>query len=64
MIKNISHNPVFILYNKFNSSTKPAGTHEVNFNAASVSQRIAGGVYIYTIKSNEFTASKKLMLLK
>jgi len=43
---------------------KAAGKYEVNFNAASVSQRIASGVYIYTIKSNEFTASKKLLLLK
>jgi hypothetical protein len=40
--------------------TKPAGTYEVTFNAS----RLASGVYIYSIKSNDFTASKKLMLLK
>ena len=39
---------------------KVAGRYEVNFNAG----KLASGVYIYTIKSNDFTASKKLMLLK
>ena len=39
---------------------KNAGRYEVNFNAG----KLASGVYIYTIKSNDFTASKKLMLLK
>ena len=40
--------------------TRPAGTYEITFNASN----FASGVYIYTIKSNDFTASKKLMLLK
>ena len=39
---------------------KNEGRYEVNFNAG----KLASGVYIYTIKSNDFTASKKLMLLK
>jgi hypothetical protein len=39
---------------------KNEGRYEVNFNAS----KLASGVYIYTIKSNDFTASKKLMLLK
>ncbi|MBK6913808.1 MAG: T9SS type A sorting domain-containing protein [Ignavibacteriales bacterium] len=39
---------------------KNEGRYEINFNAS----QLASGVYIYTIKSNDFTASKKLMLLK
>ena len=39
---------------------KNEGRYEVNFNAG----KLASGVYIYTIKSNDFTASKKLMLVK
>ena len=37
-----------------------AGTYKVDFNASDLSS----GVYIYTIKSGSFTASKKMMLLK
>ena len=39
---------------------KNEGRYEVNFNAG----KLASGVYIYSIKSNDFTASKKLLLLK
>ena len=39
---------------------KNEGRYEVNFNAS----KLASGVYIYTIRANDFTASKKLMLLK
>ena len=39
---------------------KPAGSHEVEFNASSLSS----GVYYYQIKSGEFLATKKLMLMK
>ncbi len=39
---------------------KVAGKYEVNFNASS----LASGVYIYKIKSGNFSASKKLVLLK
>ncbi|HMU44080.1 MAG TPA: T9SS type A sorting domain-containing protein, partial [Ignavibacteriaceae bacterium] len=42
------------------NETRPAGTYEITFNASN----LASGVYIYTIKSNDFTTSKKLMLLK
>ena len=39
---------------------KAAGKYVVNFNARS----LASGIYIYKIQSGEFTASKKLLLLK
>jgi hypothetical protein len=39
---------------------KNEGRYEVNFNAS----KLASGVYIYKIQSNDFIASKKLMLLK
>jgi hypothetical protein len=39
---------------------KNEGRYEVNFNAS----KLASGVYIYSIKSNDFTASKKLLFLK
>ena len=37
-----------------------AGEHNVQFNAAGLSS----GVYFYTIKAGNFSATKKLMLLK
>jgi len=37
-----------------------AGTHEVNFDASSLSS----GVYIYTLSSGDFLAAKKMILLK
>jgi len=39
---------------------KPAGSYEIEFNASSLSS----GVYYYQIKSGEFLATKKLMLMK
>jgi hypothetical protein len=39
---------------------KQAGTHELEFNASDLSS----GVYYYQIKSAEFVATKKLMLMK
>jgi Secretion system C-terminal sorting domain len=39
---------------------KTSGRYEVNFNASS----LASGVYIYRLTSGNFTASKKLLLLK
>ena len=39
---------------------KAAGRYEVNFNASS----LASGVYIYKIQAGDFSASKKLILLK
>jgi hypothetical protein len=37
-----------------------AGTHEVRFDASVLSS----GVYFYTLKSNDFSATKKMMLVK
>jgi Secretion system C-terminal sorting domain len=38
----------------------PAGTYKVNFNA----QNLSSGVYFYQIKANNFSAVKKLILMK
>jgi hypothetical protein len=40
--------------------TAPAGIMTVDFNA----DGFASGIYIYRVKADGFTASKKLMLLK
>ena len=37
-----------------------AGDHKINFNASNLSS----GVYYYTIRTGNFTSTKKLMLLK
>lgn len=42
------------------SEYQNAGIHSVKFNAS----HLVSGVYVYRIKSNNFTASKKLLLLK
>ena len=42
------------------SSQEEAGSHQVNFNAMNLSS----GIYFYTIRAGNFTATKKLMLLK
>ena len=42
------------------NGVKTAGTHVVNFNASSLSS----GVYFYRIEANDFTATKKMMLVK
>jgi len=39
---------------------KPAGSYEVSFNGAN----LPSGIYIYRIKSGEFSESKKMILLK
>ena len=39
---------------------QPAGKHSVEFNASG----FASGVYIYKISTNNFSASKKLILMK
>ena len=49
-------NEVTILVNE----EKPAGAHEVDFNAA----RIASGIYFYTIKAGSFVQTKKMVLMK
>ena len=42
------------------NSVQSAGKHEVNFNAA----KLSSGLYIYTLTTNNFSASKKMMILK
>jgi len=42
------------------NNVKNAGSHEVNFNASN----LASGMYIYKITAGNYTASKKMMLLK
>jgi Secretion system C-terminal sorting domain len=39
---------------------KSAGTHSVSFNAKDLSS----GLYVYTIKTKDFTSSKKMLLIK
>ena len=39
---------------------KPAGSYSVTFNASN----LASGVYIYQLKSGDFIANKKLVLMK
>ena len=42
------------------NETKPAGTYEVIFDASNLSN----GVYLYKIQAGNFTATKKLILMK
>jgi hypothetical protein len=42
------------------NSVQPAGSHSINFDAS----KLASGLYIYKITAGNFTASKKMMLLK
>ncbi|QQS36877.1 MAG: T9SS type A sorting domain-containing protein [Ignavibacteriales bacterium] len=42
------------------NTTQDAGEHSINFDASN----LASGLYIYTLKSGNFTSSKKMMLLK
>ncbi len=42
------------------NTTQKAGRYEVNFNA----NKLSSGVNVYRIEASNFTASKKLMLLK
>jgi hypothetical protein len=37
-----------------------SGNYEVTFNAS----KLASGVYFYTIRSNNFVSTKKMMLIK
>ncbi|MFZ1289759.1 MAG: hypothetical protein WAR79_06700 [Melioribacteraceae bacterium] len=40
------------------------GNYEVTFNAASVSRRIASGIYYYSLKAGNYVQTKKMVLLK
>ena len=42
------------------NTTQEAGKHSVNFDAS----QLSSGLYIYTIKTGNFTSSRKMMLLK
>ncbi|MBE0571535.1 MAG: T9SS type A sorting domain-containing protein, partial [Ignavibacteriaceae bacterium] len=42
------------------NASQKAGRYEVNFNASGLSS----GVYVYRIEAANYTASKKLMLMK
>lgn len=55
-VYNMLGQKVLTLVNEFQNT----GNHQVKFDAA----RLATGVYIYRIKANDFSASKKLLLLK
>jgi hypothetical protein len=39
---------------------KPAGSYEVNFNAA----RLSSGIYFYTLQTENFVETKKMILMK
>jgi hypothetical protein len=39
---------------------KPAGRYEVEFNAS----RLASGIYFYKLQAGEYTAVKKMILIK
>jgi hypothetical protein len=43
---------------------KTTGRYTVEFDASSGSCRIASGVYIYRIQAGEYTASRKMTLIK
>jgi hypothetical protein len=63
-IYDVLGNEVATLVNEY----KPAGSYEVEFSArggqAVDSHQLASGVYFYQLRSNDFTETKKLMLLK
>lgn len=43
---------------------KNAGTHEINFDASSVQGGLSSGIYLYRIQVNNFSSSKKMILMK
>jgi hypothetical protein len=43
---------------------KPAGTYEAEFNTSSINYFPSSGVYFYQLRAGEYTAVKKMVLLK
>lgn len=43
---------------------KPAGSYEMEFKSSVGSLQLASGIYFYSIKTNSFTQTKKMILLK
>lgn len=56
VVYNMLGQKVLTLVNEFQNT----GNHQIKFDAS----HLASGIYIYRIKTNNFTASKKLLLLK
>ncbi len=46
------------------NEVKEAGHHSIEFNSSLVTVDLPSGFYIYTLKVNEFSESKKMLLLK
>jgi hypothetical protein len=64
---NVTLNVYDILGNeitKLVNEEKPAGSYEVEFSATGGGKNLASGIYIYRLVAGNFTASKKLILLK
>jgi flagellar hook assembly protein FlgD len=60
-IYNMSGQLVRTLY----AGEMPAGRFEVEWNGTNESgERVASGVYVYVLKAGEFTAQRKLVLMK
>lgn len=53
-------NEVAALVNEY----KPAGNYEVEFNASTGILNVASGIYFYQLKAGDFTATKKMILLR
>ena len=51
---------VATLVNEF----KEAGNYEINFNAGFTPGELTSGIYFYRLQANNFTQTKKMILLK
>ncbi|MDP1994401.1 MAG: T9SS type A sorting domain-containing protein, partial [Ignavibacteria bacterium] len=43
---------------------KSAGTYEVEFHSAVDNQQLASGIYFYQLRTDDFVATKKLVMMK
>lgn len=59
-VYNILGSKVATLVNEY----QPAGNYKVKFDGSSVRQSLASGIYFYTLTAGNFTASRKMVLLK